>query len=153
MRQSTRWPHVSPLLFDQARRIVRTFLFISSFSNLGTTVNHDSNSHTLTTVFSPAAACTTDTWYIESLSGTYHYDTAIPATDADWRLSQGPKEWSSCVLLYNMSIKWLLSKICVEVIALKLRMGLFGTQRTDAPPSIAILTTNGHSPKPMRYLA
>ncbi|KAJ5890250.1 hypothetical protein N7504_011060 [Penicillium tannophilum] len=50
----------------------------------------------LTTVFSPAAACTTDTWYIEYLSGTYHYDTAISATDAGWWLSQGPKEWSSC---------------------------------------------------------
>ncbi|KAJ6019256.1 hypothetical protein N7522_001323 [Penicillium canescens] len=50
----------------------------------------------LTTSFSPPAACTTDTWYIEYLSGTNYYDTAIDASDSGWWLSQGPTDWSSC---------------------------------------------------------
>ncbi|OQE14687.1 hypothetical protein PENFLA_c036G08829 [Penicillium flavigenum] len=51
----------------------------------------------LTTSFSPPAACTTNTWYIEYLSGTNYYDTAIEASDSGWWLSQGPTDWSSCL--------------------------------------------------------
>ena len=50
----------------------------------------------LTTSFSPPAACTTDTWYIEYLSGTNYYNTEIEASDSGWWLSQGPTDWSSC---------------------------------------------------------
>ncbi|KAJ5284795.1 hypothetical protein N7524_000101 [Penicillium chrysogenum] len=50
----------------------------------------------LTTSFSPPAACTTNTWYIEYLSGTNYYDTVIKASDSGWWLSQGPTDWSSC---------------------------------------------------------
>ncbi|KAJ5633081.1 hypothetical protein N7490_009420 [Penicillium lividum] len=50
----------------------------------------------LTTTFSPPPSCTTDTWFLEYLSSTYLYNTVISATSAEWCLSQGPEDWSSC---------------------------------------------------------
>ncbi|KAJ5159783.1 uncharacterized protein N7482_006787 [Penicillium canariense] len=50
----------------------------------------------LTTTFSPPPACTTDTWYIEYVEGTYYYTTSISNSLEGWYLSQGPTDWRSC---------------------------------------------------------
>ncbi|KAJ6109344.1 hypothetical protein N7486_001578 [Penicillium sp. IBT 16267x] len=50
----------------------------------------------LTTTFSPPAACTTDTWLIENLSGTDYYTTTITTGNTGWWLNLGPTDWSSC---------------------------------------------------------
>ncbi|CAI7636186.1 unnamed protein product [Penicillium viridicatum] len=50
----------------------------------------------LTTTFSPPPACTTDTWYIEYVTGEYYYTTSISNSREGWYLSQGPTDWSSC---------------------------------------------------------
>ena len=50
----------------------------------------------LTTTFSPPSACTTDTWYIEYVKGTYYYTTSISNSLEGWYFSQGPTDWSSC---------------------------------------------------------
>ncbi|KAJ5987289.1 hypothetical protein N7451_011654 [Penicillium sp. IBT 35674x] len=50
----------------------------------------------LTTTFTPPAACTTDTWLIENLSGTDYYTTTITTGNTGWWLNLGPTDWSSC---------------------------------------------------------
>lgn len=50
----------------------------------------------LTTTFTPPPACSTDTWYIEYVKGTYYYTTSISNSLEGWYLSQGPTDWSSC---------------------------------------------------------
>lgn len=50
----------------------------------------------LTTTFSPPPACTTDTWYVEYVTGVYYYTTSISNSREGWYLSQGPTDWSSC---------------------------------------------------------
>ncbi|KAJ5899925.1 hypothetical protein N7495_004669 [Penicillium taxi] len=50
----------------------------------------------LTTQFIPPPACTTDTWMIEYVEGTYYYTTSISNSLEGWYLSQGPTDWSSC---------------------------------------------------------
>jgi hypothetical protein len=50
----------------------------------------------LTTTFSPQPECTTDTWYIEYVTGEYYYTTSIPNSLEGWYLSQGPTDWRSC---------------------------------------------------------
>ncbi|CAG8224675.1 unnamed protein product [Penicillium salamii] len=50
----------------------------------------------LTTTFSPPASCTTDTWYVEYLSGSYYFTTSIADPLEGWFFSQGPSDWSSC---------------------------------------------------------
>lgn len=77
---------VAPLFSHEASIIVLSITFMTATAP----------AVALTTVFSPPAACTTDTWYIEYLSGTNYYDTAIDASDSGWWLSQGPTDWSSC---------------------------------------------------------
>ncbi|KAJ5965626.1 hypothetical protein N7481_012340 [Penicillium waksmanii] len=50
----------------------------------------------LTTTFSPPPECTTDTWYIEYVTGEYYYTTSISNSLEGWYLSQGPTDWRSC---------------------------------------------------------
>ncbi|KAJ5351655.1 hypothetical protein N7452_000629 [Penicillium brevicompactum] len=50
----------------------------------------------LTTTFSPPAACTTETWIVEYLTGSYYFTTSVMEPGADWFFSQGPIDWSSC---------------------------------------------------------
>lgn len=50
----------------------------------------------LTTTFTPPAACFTNTWLIEYVSGTDYYDKIVTGTDTSWWLSLGPRETGSC---------------------------------------------------------
>ena len=50
----------------------------------------------LTTTFTPPPACTTNTWFIEYVSGTNYYTEIITGTDTSWWLSLGPTETGTC---------------------------------------------------------
>ncbi|KAJ5361613.1 hypothetical protein N7541_002457 [Penicillium brevicompactum] len=50
----------------------------------------------LTTTFSPPAACTTETWWVEYLTGSYYFTTSVTGPLSGWFFSQGPTDWSSC---------------------------------------------------------
>ncbi|CAI7613064.1 unnamed protein product [Penicillium manginii] len=50
----------------------------------------------LTTTFTPPAACFTNTWLIEYVSGTDYYDKIVTGTDTSWWMSLGPRNTGSC---------------------------------------------------------
>ncbi|KAJ5715229.1 uncharacterized protein N7483_012410 [Penicillium malachiteum] len=50
----------------------------------------------LTTTFTPPPACTTNTWFIEYVSGTNYYTEIITGSDTSWWLSLGPTETGTC---------------------------------------------------------
>ncbi|KAJ5988623.1 hypothetical protein N7481_003833 [Penicillium waksmanii] len=52
----------------------------------------------LITTFAPPAACFTNTWLIEYVSGTDYYDKIGTGTDTSWWMSLGPREQDLVIL-------------------------------------------------------
>ncbi|KAJ6031355.1 hypothetical protein N7540_002087 [Penicillium herquei] len=50
----------------------------------------------LTTTFTPPPACTTNTWFIEYVSGTNYYTEILTGSNTSWWLSLGPTETATC---------------------------------------------------------
>ncbi|KAJ5710570.1 hypothetical protein N7488_004726 [Penicillium malachiteum] len=71
----------------------------------------------LTTTFTPPPACTTDTWFIEYVSGTNYHTEVITGSNTSWWLSLGPTETATCYPSgYQASTKTYFSPgICPEV--------------------------------------